>query len=302
MSVIVELARPKVNLHLRVLGRQPDGYHALESLVAFADGVADKITLEPEAPASIRVTGPFGATIAGENLIAVTLQKLSEACPDLKLGAVTLEKNLPVASGLGGGSSDAAAVIRAVRRANPALQDRVDWTAIGTKLGADVPVCLINEAAVMRGIGDRLTPLRQFPPLPAVLVNPLVRVPDNKTARVFRLMAAKPLPGSHAEEPSTLLAGLVDGEDGARIASTEHLLSFLREQENDLTRPATEVVPEVRDVLSRLETFPRLILARLSGAGPTCFALFVTRKDAEYAAQELQRADPQWWAKAVVLG
>ncbi len=302
MSVIVELARPKVNLHLRVLGRRPDGYHELVSLVAFADGVADKITLEPGASESIRVTGPFGARIAGENLVAVTLRNLAEACPELKLGAITLEKNLPVTSGLGGGSGDAAAVIRAVRRANPAMRDQVDWSAIGARLGADVPVCLMNEAAIMRGIGDRLTPLQQFPPLPAVLVNPMVRVPDDKTARVFRLLAAKPLPNDLAKRNDALPPGLIEGDENARIASMEHLLLFLREQTNDLTRPATEVVPEVRDVLSSLGALPRLILARLSGAGPTCFGLFETWNDAESAAQDLRRTSPQWWAEAVVLG
>jgi 4-diphosphocytidyl-2-C-methyl-D-erythritol kinase len=183
MTIVREFAPAKVNLTLEVLGRRADGYHELNSLVAFAS-VGDHVTLDTSKPVGTSVTGPFGMTIAGANLIDVTLAKLAAAEPRLQLGHVTLEKQLPIAAGIGGGSADAAAVLRAVRRVNPALVDAVDWNAIAVSLGADVPVCLASRLSWMRGLGERVLPLEAAEAinLPALIVNPLAPVPADKTA------------------------------------------------------------------------------------------------------------------------
>src|SRR6185295_156455 len=169
---IRELARAKINLTLTVRGRRPDGYHELQSLVTFAE-VADEIEFHPGPDLGITCRGPFAPEIVGTNLVEATLRRLQDLGQGLRLGAVTLTKNLPVAAGLGGGSADAAAVLRAVRSANPDPADRVAWRDIAARLGADVPVCLVGQPTLMWGIGDRLEPLAQdLPELPAVLVNP----------------------------------------------------------------------------------------------------------------------------------
>jgi 4-diphosphocytidyl-2-C-methyl-D-erythritol kinase len=212
--VLTEFARPKVNLTLKVLGRRADGYHELESLVVFASGIADTLTLTPGAPVEVRVSGPFAAAIIGQNLVERALDRLGAIEPRLVLGSIDLQKNVPVGAGLGGGSSDAAAVLRLARRANPDLAETVDWHAVAAGLGADVPVCLDDRAALVRGIGENLTPLPELPRLPAVLVNALSEVPAAKTAEVFRRLGAplldhepsgrsEPMPGEQsADDPS----------------------------------------------------------------------------------------------------
>src|SRR5262245_34650411 len=159
-----ECARAKINLTLSVLGRRPDGYHELESLVSFAD-VADTLTLRTGPDCRITVRGPFAADIEGPNLLERALALLRECDTGLRLGPVELEKNLPVAAGLGGGSADAAALLRAVRRANPERAEQVPWHEVAARLGADVPVCLLGKPALMRGIGDRIEPLGRDNPL-----------------------------------------------------------------------------------------------------------------------------------------
>jgi 4-diphosphocytidyl-2-C-methyl-D-erythritol kinase len=200
---------------------------------------------------------------------------------------------LPVAAGIGGGSADAAAVIRAVRRANAELEARVDWYAIARRLGADVPVCVLNRAAIMRGIGGKLEPIAALPPLPAVLVNPMVPVPAGKTAEVFRRLAAPPLRKTVTQETPAATPG--------SFTSRDDLMRFLRSVGNDLTGPATSVVPEIGGVLAALEEAPGALLARLSGAGPTCFAVFETPEAAQAAATRIKSAHPTWWAATVVL-
>jgi len=288
MPVITEHARAKVNLTLRVLGKRGDGYHELESLVAFADA-GDVVTLDLDASLGVRVSGPFGASIAGENLVRVTLDKLSEAEPGLRLGAVTLEKRLPVAAGIGGGSADAAAVLRAVRRANPDMADRVDWLGLASKLGADVPVCVHNGPAMMRGTGELLRPVDNLPLLDVVLVNPQVPVPADKTARVFRALAAAPVDPSPAPcKPLTF---------NSRAA----LLAFMAATGNDLLPPALGVVPEIRDVMAALKACVGVGHVALSGGGPTCFAVFPDEASARAAANQLYAEYPDWWAVATKL-
>lgn len=282
---IVERAYPKINLTLRVLGRRPDGYHELDSLVAFAVDVGDVVTLVPGAAQSVSVTGRFGSSIAGENLIQVTLDRIAVAGPGLRLGAVTLEKLLPIAAGIGGGSADAAAVLRAVRRANAVAAKGIDWSAIAVGIGADVPVCLASRAQRMTGIGERCEPLPDLPELAVVLVNPLTPVPDDKTAQVFRTLAAKPLEAASASA-------------GRGVFDRAGLLACMTEAGNDLTAAARQVVPAIDTVLAMLRREAACELAQLSGGGPTCFGVFPDLATARTVAARLKVANPGWWIVA----
>ena len=291
MPVVRERARAKVNLTLTVCGRRTDGYHELVSLVAFA-GAGDALSLDTDAPAGLTVSGPFANGIEGPNLVEKAMSAVLDLVPGLAVGHVTLEKHLPVASGIGGGSSDAAAVLRAIRSAYPEQIAAVDWTRITTRLGADVPVCFENRATWMTGTGAVLQPLTTpLPPLHGVLVNPGEAVPPDKTARVFRALAAPRLT-SDSNAPSIALPPVPD-----RAA----LLALMRRMGNDLETPATAVIPEIDQVLSALEMCPGAILARLSGAGPTCFAIFDDAATARSAAATLQDAHPSWWIVPTVL-
>lgn len=292
MAIVTERARAKINLTLSILGRRPDGYHALLSLVAFA-GAADEITLDPEAPAGVTVTGPFAAAISGANLIDTALTLVTDAVPGLTIGHVTLCKNLPVASGVGGGSSDAAAVLRAIRKAHPAATAHLDWSTIARRLGADVPVCFADRAAWMTGAGETLHPLdTPLPSLDAVLVNPQAPVPADKTARVFRALGAPPLAANDASVPSAI----------PNIPDRTELLALMTRIGNDLEAPATAVVPEIEEVIAALDACPGARLTRLSGAGPTCFAIFGDAATAQSAAAALKAAHPAWWITPVVIG
>jgi 4-diphosphocytidyl-2-C-methyl-D-erythritol kinase len=285
--LIEELARAKVNLTLQVLGRRPDGYHALASMVAFASA-ADIVIFNTGRPHAIEVSGPFAPKLASEYLIARTLKTLLSRHPALTLGAIHLDKRLPVAAGIGGGSADAAAVLRAVRRANPELQAAVDWYGIAATLGADVPVCLANELTFMTGIGDAL---QAMPPLPesidAVLVNPQVAVPPDKTAQVFHALNARDLAAAESGEPLP-----------PRMGSSSEVIEAIARLGNDLEAPAAAIMPAVADVLAALRATPGCHAARMSGAGPTCFGIF---DDAASAAGALRHAQPGWWVEAVTL-
>ncbi len=282
---IRELARAKINLTLTVHGRRPDGYHELESLVVFAD-VADEVVLHPGAALGASTAGPFAAEIAGANLAETTLRRLWDLDAGLQLGSVTLTKNLPVAAGLGGGSADAAAVLRAVRSANPDLAKRIAWHDLAARLGADVPVCLAGQPTLMWGIGDKLEPLADgVPELPAVLVNPRVLL---STAQVFAALDAAPAPPSRRPAPLT-------------IQNTEALLDLMRSRGNDLERPATALLPVIADIKAALMTQTDCRLAALSGSGPTCFGIFSDAAAASHAAAALAAAHPQWWVVATRL-
>lgn len=291
MASIVELARPKVNLTLRIRGRRADGYHEIDSLVAFADGAADVVTFTPGGEVGVTLSGSVAGAIQGENLAAAALKLMGETEPALVVGHIHLEKKLPVASGIGGGSADAAAVMRAVLRANPDHAALARWIPVAKRLGADVPVCLVNTAARMCGIGDVLEPLAGMTPLPAVLANPMVPVPADKTARVFRALGAGPVPSWD------------DGASaGSTFSTTADLVHFIEGEANDLMPPALSVVPEIGEVLRALAAEARCRFSRLSGAGPTCFGLFDEWRAADKAAARLAAAHPTWWVVPVVLG
>ena len=285
-AVLTETARAKINLTLRVLGRRADGYHELESLVAFAD-IGDEVTLRVGARSAVTVRGPYATAIDGENIAARALDAIARAAPDIVLGDVQIEKRLPVAAGIGGGSADAAAVLRAVRRANPGLASAVDWPALAASLGADVPVCLASTAQLMWGIGRETAPVPALPQLPAILVNPGVPL---ATAAVFRGLDAPPA-------PARMVPPVVPGP----FRNPAAVAAFVNASGNDLEAAARALCPAVDAVLAALGRAPGSLLARMSGSGPTCFALFETAEAAETAADRIRAAEPGWWTVATTL-
>ncbi len=275
-----EMARAKVNLILRVLGKRPDGYHELDSLVAFAD-VGDRLTLEAAKNDEIVVEGPFAAALTGhDNLVQSALDVARSAIGTTQKFKISLVKHLPVAAGIGGGSADAAAVLRVLQRLHP--DAAVDWAAVALSLGADVPVCLHNMAVRMQGVGERVTDLVGFLPLAAVLVNPLAPVPANKTTAIFSHLNAGPLRAVHAAVSLPLDEEIAAGR-------------------NDLQSAARSVMPAIVDVLSALEAAPGRRFVRLSGAGPTCFGVFISAATAKRAAENISTEHPDWWVKPTVL-
>ena len=276
MAPFTLFAPAKVNLALHVLGRRDDGYHELDSIVAFA-GVGDRLTFTPSDSFAITVSGPFAAALpqASGNIIAKALTAAQALAA--KRGTVVppvtvhLEKHLPVASGIGGGSANAAAALKGFLRL--AGIDRIDDEVIaaGLAIGADVPVCLAGVACRMQGVGERITPLHGFTPLTAILVNPLVEV---STPAVFAAL------------------GLARGQThGAAIADPRDPAQW----RNDLAPPAIAIAPVIADVLQRLAATPGVTRAVMSGSGATCVALLSD----DAATPDL---DPRWWSVRTVLG
>jgi 4-diphosphocytidyl-2-C-methyl-D-erythritol kinase len=291
MPTYRDLARAKVNLTLTVHGRRSDGYHHLSSLVAFAD-IGDHITLETDAAPGLRTIGEQAGAIAGANILHTTLDLLARTAPSLRLGCITLDKCLPVAAGIGGGSSDCAALLRLVRTANPDQTSTIDWRGLARQLGADVPVCLHNRSCWMTGTGARLHDLANpLPALDAVLVNPMTAVSADKTTRVFALLNAPAL-REGSEDAPVALAGYRDRDD---------LLELMRRLGNDLEAPACAAVPQIMDVFDALETLDGVQVIQLSGAGPTCFAIFAGREAALEAARRVAAEHPDWWVRATTL-
>ncbi|WP_181902414.1 MULTISPECIES: 4-(cytidine 5'-diphospho)-2-C-methyl-D-erythritol kinase [Rhodopseudomonas] len=283
-------ARAKVNLTLRVVGRRPDGYHELESVVAFAD-CADRLKLQPGPALSLATTGP-GAQDCGDsadNLVLKAARLLGERVPNLTTGAFTLDKHLPVAAGIGGGSADAAAALRLLARANDLAADDPRLVEAARLTGADVPVCLPSKACVMTGVGEKLAPL-PLPRLPTVMVNPRVPV---ATKDVFTALGLKP--GSLTVGATDVLAAPVWPKAGAPLAEW---VAALEAGTNDLERPALKVEPVVGTVLEALRATAGVQLARMSGSGATCFALYGDDASARAAAAALRAAQPGWWVHA----
>jgi 4-diphosphocytidyl-2-C-methyl-D-erythritol kinase len=270
----VEVFAPaKINLTLHVTGQRPDGYHELDSLVAFAE-VGDTITARPAERPSLALDGPFAAGLepGGDNLVL----RAARLLPGPPGAALTLTKRLPIASGIGGGSSDAAAALLALSRLHGLPLPGAEALA---GLGADLPVCLHRRACRMRGVGEVL---EEVPPLPAcdlLLVNPGVAVP---TPQMFRALARKDNPGM-----------------GALPAwrSLEDFASWLAGQRNDLLAPASAAHPVLRDVLARLRGTGALH-AGMSGSGATCFGLYPTGGAAEAARRAVAADRPGWWCAA----
>lgn len=265
-------APAKINLTLHVTGQRSDGYHLLDSLVVFAD-FGDRLRVTPASEMSITVTGPFaeGVPLDQRNLCWRAAELFGETV------SIELEKNLPHAAGIGGGSSDAAAVISAMEQ----IFDRA-IQGDPLALGADVPVCAVGKAVRMQGIGDQLG-LCHFPPLCAVLVNPGVLVP---TPLVFQGLTSKENPGMGALPQPDVPSDVWD---------------WLVSQRNDLQAPAIAAQPVIGGVLEGLSGLAGVRLARMSGSGATCFGIFEHAEFAKQAAQHIQKAHPDWWVRAVQL-
>jgi 4-diphosphocytidyl-2-C-methyl-D-erythritol kinase len=293
MPALTEDGRAKVNLTLRVVGRRVDGYHDLESVVAFAD-CADRLSLADGPELRLTTTGPL-AEACGEtvdNLVFKAAQLLGERVADLRLGEFTLDKVLPVAAGIGGGSADAAAALRLLARANGLAIDDARLIEVAKLTGADVPVCLASRACVMTGVGETLLPLT-LPKMPCVLVNPRIPVATKDVFRALGLRNGELLvgPGDIMRAPAWPEAG----------ASVEDWVEMLAASSNDLEAPAMRIQPVIGDVISALNATNGAWLARMSGSGATCFAIFENTADARRAAQKIQLDHPQWWVHAGLL-
>ncbi len=278
-------APAKINLYLHVLGRRADGYHRLDSLIAFAD-IGDEVTAAPAGTLTLTASGPEAEAIAGlgdDNLV-LRAARLLAARAGISAGAsLRLDKRLPAAAGIGGGSSDAAATLRALSRLWNHPLDQQNLTALALELGADVPACLAGRSVWVGGIGEVLEPAGALPAAGIVLANPRRPLP---TAAVFRhrpgLFTTR---GRFAPMPP----------DAAGLAAV------LEARRNDLTEAAQALVPEIGAVLERLAALPGALIARMSGSGATCFALFADRGAALTAGQALATAEPGWWSAAGAL-
>ncbi len=282
-KTLSDIARAKINLTLQVLGRRADGYHQLVSLVAFARA-GDAIELDPGPALSLSVDGPFAGALGGGNLVLAAAEAAKAFKSGIKLGHFRLIKELPVAAGLGGGSADAAAALRLIARANGGALTGADLASIALTLGSDVSVCLQSLPALITGRGETVMPMRVFPACAVLLVNP--RLPL-ATASVYGALRALPLVGP--PEP-------VGAPDFGR--DFEALVAYLAPRGNDLEGPAAELAPTIREVLAALLALPGARVARLSGSGPTCFALFASYAGAERAAEMLASSHPSWWIAA----
>lgn len=285
---LTEHAPAKVNLTLKVIGKRSDGFHELVSLVAFAS-VGDALELVPAGEASLGVTGPFASELGGDNLVLQAAKILLEHVPDRQTGAFTLDKRLPVAAGLGGGSADAAAALRLMERATPDAIPRETFARVAGKLGADVPVCLASKASMMRGRGDDITQVAALPVLPSVLVNPGVAL---GTADVFSALGAAPVGEGYTR----------DGVGAESFSSADDLVAYIQNTGNDLEGAATKCAPVIAQVRAALHETAGCRMAQMSGSGATCFGIFGDMDQAGGAAQAISAAHPHWWVVATELG
>ena len=276
-----EKACAKINLALHVLGRGHDGYHQLDSVVAFAD-IADHIKLREAHSTSLTITGPFAAYVPAiqDNIIFKALHIARKLCgvqnksiPQLE---IQLEKNLPIAAGIGGGSADAAAFLRALYRLLEITITPEQNRSLATSLGADVPVCFLQKSVRMQGIGEIISELTINLPAAIVLINPNL---PSSTQAVFQKL------------------GLVKGENYRNAIDIENPPDW----RNDLTEAAIAVAPAITDVLAALKAEPSFTAVRMSGSGATCFGLVTNRATANAAAARLSVRNPNWWVKAASL-
>lgn len=268
--IINETAPAKINLALHVRARRADGYHELETLFAFLRH-GDTVRVEPAVVAAFALTGPFGDALSGEGDNLVT--RAARAFAATFGGgpwAITLDKHLPIASGIGGGSADAAATLRALARLGGAATDDSRLFAMAETLGADVPACLLGRSAVGTGKGEHLVPVDGLSGVPVLLVNPGVAV---ATGAVFRMW---------------------DGVDRGPLGEGALLARALAGR-NDLEPLAREIAPVIGDVVACLQAQPGVTLARMSGSGATCFALFEDEDACAEAAVAIRAAQPGWW-------
>jgi 4-diphosphocytidyl-2-C-methyl-D-erythritol kinase len=274
-------APAKINLFLHVGEKRADEFHELESLVAFAD-IGDTLELEHADGLFLSVEGPFAPDLTGDNLVLRAAQLFAEKAGQPVNARFTLTKNLPVASGIGGGSADAAAALRGLSEMYPKAVTPPQLLEVASALGSDVPACLYSKPLMMRGRGERIDLLPSFPQVHAVLVNPRVSV---STADVFR--GLKTRTGAGNEKPD--------------VSSDTKLARYLRTTRNDLEAPARAIAPAIGEVLNEISRMPGVELARMSGSGATCFGIFESGFEAEMAATALQSSHPTWWVAPTTL-
>lgn len=281
VNAVQELAPAKVNLDLAVIGRRADGYHDLDSLVVFA-ALADRLVLRDADELSLEICGPFCEALACErdNLVLRAARAFADATGHPLKAAIRLEKCIPAAAGLGGGSADAAAALRGLNRLWDQGIPLDSLLPLAMQLGADVPVCLASRPARMSGIGERLEFLGSMPELHVLLVNPNRAVP---TGPVFAGLA-----GAFSVAPRPPVP----------VADRAALLQHLRERRNDLEAPARRLVPEIATMLGTLADQPGCALARMSGSGATCFGLFENEDALRRAEAGLRARHPGWWVQA----
>jgi 4-diphosphocytidyl-2-C-methyl-D-erythritol kinase len=282
-AAIEVTARAKLNLYLHLLGRQADGYHAIDSLVAFA-AFGDRLTFTPGTELKLDVDGAFAQSLpAQDDNLVLRAAFLLRTRYGVRSGAsIRLEKRMPVAAGLGGGSADAAAALSGLVRLWQLRPQPDELAAIAVALGADVPVCLAGRAAFIGGIGEKIEPT-SLPELGLVLVNPRVPLP---TKAVFMSHDGHFSPAARWAEP---------------VREVEQLVTLLAHRHNDLTRPALVLAPVIGEILTELSAYPEVLLARMSGSGATCYGLTRTRAEAESAAEKVRAERPGWWVAASSL-
>jgi 4-diphosphocytidyl-2-C-methyl-D-erythritol kinase len=280
--LVSEQAHAKINLALHITGRRVDGYHELDSIVAFA-GVADVLTMAPADSVTLDITGPFAGDLPrdGTNTV-LSAWRLLDGFSRQRGAALapvkfSLEKNLPVASGIGGGSADAAAALRGLIRLFSISVSGSDLSELALQLGADVPVCLLQQSSRMRGIGEIIEPIEIDLPEGIVLVNPRIPAPTSKVFESLNLECGQPF--------------------GAAIGNVYDIESW----RNDLTAPAVSLVPEITEVIGNLIFQPDIACSRMSGSGATCFGLFASLEKAQIAADAIAEKHPHWWVVATTL-
>jgi 4-diphosphocytidyl-2-C-methyl-D-erythritol kinase len=281
---VAVLAPAKINLFLHVGEKRRDKYHALESLVVFAE-IGDRMVVSPGDNLTLKLSGPFGAQTpkGDDNLILKAARALSSAYPDHKgKAAIAVEKNLPVAAGLGGGSADAAAILRALNLFWCLDRPESELLEIAAKLGSDVPACLLSRPCWMEGRGERVRRLPALPQISAMLVNPGVML---STAEVFGTLNARTGPGA-MQPPAKSIQSLWD------------VVAYLEDAVNDLEAPACRLHPVIDEVLDALNEEPGCVLSQMSGSGATCFGLFDGHQFAVGAAERIAQEHPHWWVRA----
>jgi 4-diphosphocytidyl-2-C-methyl-D-erythritol kinase len=290
MAAIAERARAKINLTLLVRGRRDDGYHELDSLVAFA-GCSDRLTLDAGPALALRTIGPMAANLGedDDNLVIRAAKLLAARVPGLVLGEFTLDKRLPIASGIGGGSADAAAALRLLARANGLKPDDPRLFAAARETGADVSACLASRSCIMRGLGERIEPVA-LPRMACVLVNPGAAL---STREVFAALGL---------EPGELRSTATPGDWPGERASPDDWCAAIARGRNDLQPAAMRLRPVIGVVIEVLERTAGCKVARMSGSGATCFGLFADAGGASRAARRLRREHPGWWIQAGRIG
>jgi len=289
MQQTVRQAPAKLNLTLEVVGKRADGYHLLDSLIAFTD-YGDTLTARAADTLALTLDGPFGGILVGdpmENLVLKAARLLAAEAGIEARAALALTKRLPIASGIGGGAAHAAAprmALVALWRVSLAPED---LARLALKLGADVPVCLAQRTRRLEGIGECITAAPPVPAAPIVLVNPGVGLP---TPKVFQARQG-------AFSPGAGVAGVL----ASSPADAAALADSIRPYANDLTAPAVRLLPVIGQVLARLDATKHCLIARMSGSGATCFALFPTDAAASAAAAAISAERPEWWAIATRL-